>query len=720
MDKKPTSDELLRRMYESYETNRQLEKGVEYHKSGQLQKAEEIYKKILKTNPNHSRALHLLGSIADEVGKTDMAIDLINKAIKNNPQDPVCYNDLGIALVNRDKLDEAISCFQKALDLKPDFAGAHSNMGTAFWRQGNVTDALSCYRKALELKPDYSEAYINLGNALVQQYDLSEAISCFHKAIEINPEFAEAYMSLGNALVQQYDLSEAISCFHKAIEINPEFAEAYFRVGLAYRNYSMPDEAISSYKKAMEIEPDFSAVYSELFHQLQRTCAWDGLERLSSKIDSLTEKALEVVEVIPETPFVSLTRHADPARNLTVAKSWSSYIARAVPTSKIAFTFDNRMPSKTPLTVGYLSGEFRNHPVAHAISNLFGMHDKSTFKVYCYSYGFDDGSHYRKRIEKRCDQFRDFRGLNHVEAAGRIFEDRVDILVDLTGHTEGNRLEICALRPSPIQVSYLGFLGTTGADFFDYIITDRIVTAEEHARFYSEKFVFMPDCFMINDNAQTISDKTWEKADFGLPEDSFIFCSFNAPYKIEPVIFDVWMKILKQVPDGVLWLHIANRTGESNLRREAEDRGVKQQRLVFAEKMPIEEHLSRLSLAKLALDTRVYNGGATTSNALWAGVPLITLEGGHFASRMSSSILTAVGLPDLITHSLEEYEALAVRLAQDRGELQTIRQRLAKNRLTEPLFDTPRFVRNLEKAYKQMYEIFVAGERPKQIEIGET
>ena len=385
--------------------------------------------------------------------------------------------------------------------------------------------------------------------------------------------------------------------------------------------------------------------------------------------------------------------------------------------AKIHFPFDGRRTGKSKIVIGYLSNDFRYHATAHLMLSLFGLHNRDEFEIYCYSYGKDDRSYYRSRIQHDCDKFVDISSFGHDAAAGCIYKDKVDILVDLKGYTEGTRLSICALRPAPVQVSYLGFPGTTGADFFDYIITDKIVTPEEHAPYYSEKFAYLPHCYQVNDHTQLIANKDWKKGDFGFPEDSFVFCSFNGPYKIDPVMFDVWMEILRKVPDSILWLLSGNNIAEKNLRREAEARGIQSERLVFADMLPKDEHLSRLRFADLALDTRIVTGHTTTSDALWAGVPVITLQGGHFASRVSSSVLSAIGLPELITHSLEEYEALAVQLARNPAQLQEIRQRLAENRLSAPLFDTPRFVRNLESAYKEMWNIFSAGETPRQIAV---
>jgi protein O-GlcNAc transferase len=352
--------------------------------------------------------------------------------------------------------------------------------------------------------------------------------------------------------------------------------------------------------------------------------------------------------------------------------------------------------------------------------NLYGSHDRRDFKVNCYSYGQADGYTYRRKIEQDCDNFIDLFHLSHVESARRIYQDGVDILVDLVGHTEDNRMTICGYRPVPIQVSYLGFLGSSGADFMDYIITDRVVTPEAHAPYYSENFVYMPHSYQINDYLTETSQTGVKRQEFGLPDDTFVFCSFNKPYKIEPVMFDSWMNILRKVDNCVLWLISGGKTADWNLKLAARERGVDSGRLIFAEMVPLEQHLERLQLADLALDTRIYNGGATTSNALGTGVPLITLLGDHFVSRMSASSLQAIGLPELITHSLEEYEALAVRLARNPAELRSIRQKLNENRSSTPLFDHLRYVRNLENAYRQMWEIFLTGEKPRQIDVMDT
>jgi protein O-GlcNAc transferase len=767
----------------SIDINNEFTKAIQYHKSGQLYKAEEIYKRILEVNPNHSETLNLLGVIASQSGNNDIAVKLINKAIQYNPGNPIYYYHLGIILKDQGKLIEAknsfqksleikpdyveshnnigvvfielgelskaLTCFQKALEIKPEYAEAHFNLGTVFKRQDKQAEAISSFQKALEINPNYTEAYNNLGAMFKEQGDFGEAILCFQKVLEINPEYVDAYNNMGAVFIDMDELTkaftcfqkalrikpehpeahynlgivfnsqnkraEAIFCFQKALEIKPEYAEAYHNLGNVFIDLGRLTEALSSYQKALEIEPDHAKAFSELFYQFQQLCDWNKLEDMTARLDDFTTKALDKGTKTAETPFLNLSRHIDPSRNFAVAKSWSCDIARAMSNLNVHFPFEGRRSRKNKIVVGYLSNAFRNHAMAYLTLSLYGLHNRDEFNIFCYSYGEDDGSYYSARIQQDCDKFVDIGSLNNADAARCIYDDQVDILVDLRGYTKDCRLEISALRPAPIQVRYLGLEGTTGADFFDYIITDKIVTPEDHAQYYSENFAYLPHCHQINDYAQTISNKCWNRADFGLPEDRFVFCSFSQGYKIEPVMFNTWINILQQVPETVLWLQRKDEITEKNLRQEAESKGIESTRLIFSEKLSKEQHMQRLSLADVALDTRIVNGAATTSDALWSGVPVITLQGNHFSSRASASMLTALGLPELITSTLKEYESLAVDMARNPGKLKMIRQKLMKNLLTEPLFNTTRFTRNLEKAYKEMWKIFATGEMPRQI-----
>jgi len=599
---------------------------------------------------------------------------------------------------------------------------------------GQLDKSAKIYEQVLNAAPNHPDALHLMGVIAYQSGRYKEAEENIRKAIEYAPQNSSYYLNLGATLKSLNKLDEAISAYEQSIRLNPNIYEPYYNLAISLNDVGRTDEAVSSYRKALQIRPDSSNALSNLAYLLQRTCRWDELYALYSQIEQSTRNAILSGQKPVEMPPVTLIRHDDPALVFAVAKAWSEPLPE---TERGVSPFPFREGGRgVRLIIGYISGDFRNHPVATQMLSLFGLHDRREFSVYCYSYGAEDGSYQRAKIRESCDNFIDISRLNDIEAAQRIYDDGVDILVDLAGHTKGSRLNIFARRPAPIQVSWLGFPATTGAGFMDYIITDKTVSPPEHAPYYSEKFVYMPNTYMINPYLQPISDRNFKRTDFGLPEEEvrneemrnekslltshfslpFVFCSFNHSYKIEPVMFDVWIRILMQVPDSVLWLRRANTDAEKNLKAEAEKRGISGHRLIFSDKLPSKtEHLSRLALADLALDTRIYNGHATSNDALWAGLPVITFEGGHFGSRACSSFLKSVGLSELITHNLKEYESLAIRLVREPGKLIRIRQQLSKNRLTEALFNTPHFVKNLEKAFRQMRALFISGRQPEQI-----
>ncbi len=700
---------------------REIKKGFDLHQAGDLDKAQTIYQKVLAVSPRHPDALHLSGLIHHQQGEADQAVDLIRKAIDIYPNSPVYYANLGAALQRQGNADEAIRTYKKVIELKPDYADAYLNLGNIMKSQGEIDEALKYYDQALEYKPEYYGTRLNLGNTLQGIGRIEDAIKCYHKVLEYKPDCAEAYLNLGNAYKSQGKLDDAIAAYEKSLELKPDYAGAYYNIGFAKQDQGKLDEAIEFYEKALELEPENGMAFRSLIHQLRHACSWDKLTPLIPRLREMTDKALEKGTKTAETPFMSLTSDMDPPRNVKIARSWCKEIARPFVHLREKFSFEGRAVPKEKLVIGYLSNDFRNHPVAAQILSLFRFHNRDRFEIRAYSYGKDDGSHYRKQIEKDADEFIELKDTSHVEAARRIHNDGVDILVDLMGHTTSNRLEICAPRPAPVQVAYLGFPGTSGADFFDYLITDKIVTPPEVAPYYTEKLVFMPHCYMINDCTQAIANRNWSRAAFGLPEKAFVFCCMNQAYKIEPVMFDIWMRVMRQVPDSVLWLFKKSETTQRNLRAEAEKRGVDPERLHFTGKLKSKsDHLARLRLVDLALDTRIYNGHATSNDALWAGLPVVTLQGGHFPSRACSSFLNTMGLPELITESEEEYEARILRLAQNPDELAAIKDQIAQKRLHSPLFDTPRFTRNLEKAFEGIWEIYVSGQPPQQFEVIET
>lgn len=730
----------------------ELAAGLKAHQAGQLDAAMAHYDKILGLQPENPDALHLSGLVLHQRGDNDGAVERIRKAIARVPGNATFHGNLGSVHHAKGEFDEALNCYKKAVELQPDFLEAYMNMGLVHRLKGEPEKAIPIYQEIIAKKPDHADAYFNLGIAYQGVSDEEAALGAYQKAVEIapghykafnnlgtilqgrgrlseaggayqravqaKPDYAEAIFNLGNVFKEQGDLSKAAGLYQNALKINPNRAEFNIGMGNIHKDMNQIDHAVAFYRKALDIQPGYPEALSSLFHCLQNTCDWEDIAKLSATLDEMTQKALAEGKRPHEVPFVNLTRYADPAGNLRIARSWAESAASGVSHLNLNFSFNGRKAASEKITVGYLSVDFCNHPVAHLAAPLFELHDRNRFNVNLYSYGPDDGSDYRKRIAAAGDRFVDLRTADHADAAKRIYEDGVDILVDLTGHTKGKRMEICALRPAPVQAAYLGYPGSTGARYIDYLITDRIVTPEAHAEHYTERFVYLPNCYMVTDHTQPISEREWTRADLGVDESAFLFCSLNKSYKIEPHLFDTWMNILKQVPGSVLWLRSTSQGGERNLKHEAERRGVSPDRLIFTEKIPSKaDYLARLRAADLALDTWIYNGHATTSDTLWAGVPVLTLQGGHFASRAASSLLTAVGLPEMIAHTPAEYEQRAIHLATHPDELRMIRQKLAVNRLTEPLFDTPGFVKDIEAAYEAMWRIRQSGEAPRRIDL---
>lgn len=716
--------------------------------SGRLDEAKEICAILLRNNQNHPKALHMSGIIAYQEGETARAIKMLSDAVEAAPDRAEIFCDLGTIYFRCRELEKAISCYQTAVSLSPEVANTHYVLGNIYKTLGKLDRAALCYKRTIQLNPTCCEAYINLGLVFKNACRANDAISCFQKAAEIDSKSFEATNNLGVVLQEQGKIYKALYFFEKAFkmetksysvcmnlantykelgitnkalkfykhakELEPESPDAYVGMGIIYQDLDNYEEAIENYHKTLKINPDYGLALCNLVNLLMLTCSWNDLEILNAKVDRYTKKMLSDGMKPDEMPFLNLSRHADPRLNQAVAEAWSNQVSLRVGEVRLKSTYKFEKINKKRINIAYLSNNIKNHPTAYLIHAIFQHHDRNKFRIFCYSYGENDKSAYRNRIRRDCDKFVDLNKYEYEEAASRINEDNIDILIDLVGYMKGNRMEIAACRPAPIQVRWLGMAGTTGAAFFDYIITDRIVTPEEQALFYNEKFVYMPHCYQVNSNVFS-SCTPKSKSDWGLPEDKFIFCSFNTGYKIERTIFKCWMKILKRVENSVLWLMVECKWAEENLKKVAELEGINPERLVFARRVSRKFHFERLKCADLVLDTKIVNGAATTSDALWTGVPVVTLIGNHFASRMGASILSAIGISDLITRDVSEYEELAVSLGQERQELETIRQKLKDNIKCSPLFDTKGFVKNLERALEMMWNIYLNNENPQEL-----
>ncbi len=691
--------------------------GIALHQLAEFERAETAYRQAITLKPDSVEAHYNLGNTLKEQQRFNDAITCYRQALRINPNFLEAHYNLANVLEKQGCYDDAIDCLNQCLRIHPQWAEAYNNLGNLVKRQGAYEQAFSHYQMAVKLKPGLYAAQNNLGNALKDQGYYPEAIACYQKSLQAHPQYAEAHLNLGICLAELDRPAEAVDHFHEATRIHPEFAEAHNYMGLTLAEMGKRDAAIDCFKKAIEINQAYTEAYSYLMYELQYACDWQQLQIYLQRFDRLRRQDTRDHLMLAEPPFLQMARQSDPLQQLDNARLWCRKCAQPLPNSTLGFSFESRRQKTGKLTVGYLSGDFHDHATAHLMRSLFGLHDRDKFNICTYSYGPNDHSVYRKQICEQSDQFVDIHMWSHIDAASRIYDDGVDILVDLKGHTKGARLGILAHRPAPVQVHYLGYPGTTGADFIDYLISDRIVTPIEQSSFYSECLVFMPSSYQVNDHHQKIAARIWTKKELGLPETGCVFSSFNLPYKIDPLMFDCWMRILKQVPDSVLWLFKGGETTTHNLQHQACIRGVDPCRLVFGEKLPKAEHLARLQLSDLTLDTRIVNGHTTTSDSLWAGVPVITLMGDQFATRVSASLLGAVGLSDLVVDDLDAYEQLAVRLGSQHTERQSIKMQLSANRLTTPLFDTPEFIGHLETAYQKMWSIFREGRAPRQIEI---
>lgn len=679
--------------------------------------AQSCFLKAVELNPADAEAMNNMGNLLARLGRDEEALKWYRDASRTAPGFVAARFNLGSSYQKTGRYEAAVAEYEAAVGLHPQFSAAYLEMGNAYRALGQFRAAEEAFGKAHETAPDDGKACGNLGGLYQDQGRLAAAAAWYEKAIAIDPVSADYQLGLGITYQLMGRFPQAIRMYQTAIKINPDSAGAYYQLGALFQLTGDTDQAIDCLERALAIEPDHGHACAVLYHQLQINCAWHQMDGVGQQLTAISRQALAQGSCPGETPFINLIRCDDSAFNLAVARQWSHEVERAVAPLKIDFPFETRPVPRGKITIGYLSSDFYDHATAHLMRSFFALHDRNRFNVFAYSYGTAADNAYRRKIARDCDRFVEIGASDYVAAAQRIHGDRVDILVDLKGHTFGTRMEIPALRPAPVQVSWLGFPGSTGAAFIDYLVTDGMVTPDSEIACYSEKLVYMPHCYQVTDCLQEISHRDYKRGDFELPDDNFVFCSFNASYKIDRDMFMAWLQILDAVPGSVLWLLSDNPTAEQNLRNTSRKHGVAPDRLIFSPRMAKADHLKRIGLADLALDTRLVNGHTTTSDTLWAGVPVVSMQGKHFASRVSASILCAMGLPELVTSSVEAYARLAIRLAGDPDLLSGIREKLRDTRLSAPLFDTPQFVRDLEYAFERMWRDYLAGKAPEIIDL---
>lgn len=593
---------------------------------------------------------------------------------------------------------------------KNNFDALHT-LGLIEGQRGNFAQALHHLIAAVRARPNFPDALVNLGRVQFHLGDQKHAVASYEKALKLAPDHALAHSNFSCVLRHQGRLDEALSHCDRAVQIDGRFADAWDNRGNILCDLGRLDEALTSYEKALSINPNLSSAASQRIHIKSLLCDWHDFQRHCDYLIATVRSGASRV-----APFTFLAVPATPEDQSKCARTFhaQNYSSAVEPLWKGARYAHDRV------RIGYLSADFHNHPTAHLLAGVVEQHNRQRFETIAVSYGVDDGSELRSRLCAGFERFVDVRDESDAHVARLMHQLEIDIAVDLKGYTSGCRPAILAMRPAPIQVNYLGFPGTMGAPYIDYIIADRVVIPENQYQWYSEKIVSLPDSYQVNDDKRVVADKAFTRTEMGLPATGFVYACFNNSYKITPHIFDCWMRLLQQVEGSVLWLFEANATAASNLRKEASARGVGPRRLIFAKRMPLPEHLARHRLADLFLDTLPYNAHTTASDALWAGLPVLTRLGGTFAGRVAASLLHAINLPELITTSLDDYQALAVALARKPAQLAAIKHKLAENRLAAPLFDTKRFTRSIEAAYCAMHERHVTGLGPDHIVIANS
>ncbi|RYR38801.1 hypothetical protein Ahy_A09g043986 isoform A [Arachis hypogaea] len=657
-----------------------LNLGNVYKALGMPQEAIACYQQALQARPNYGMAYGNLASIFYEQGQLDMAILHYKQAVACDPRFLEAYNNLGNALKDVGRVEEAIQCYNQCLQLQPNHPQALTNLGNIYMEWNMVSAAAQYYKATLSVTTGLSAPYNNLAIIYKQQGSYADAISCYNEVLRIDPLAADGLVNRGNTYKEIGRVSEAIQDYIRAIAVRPTMAEAHANLASAYKDSGHVEAAIKSYRQALILRQDFPEATCNLLHTLQCVCSWEDRDQ----IRKYAAHCSLVASRLALPPF----NHPAP-----------------IPIK--------REGGYERLRIGYVSSDFGNHPLSHLMGSVFGMHNRKNVEVFCYALSPNDGTEWRQRIQSEAEHFLDVSAMSSDMIAKMINESKIQVLVNLNGYTKGARNEIFAMQPAPIQVSYMGFPGTTGATYIDYVVTDEFVSPLQYAHIYSEKIVHLPHCYFVNDYKQKNLDvldpnSPHKRSDYGLPEDKFIFACFNQLYKMDPEIFTTWCNILKRVPNSALWLLRFPAAGEMRLRQYAAAQGVQPDQIIFTDVAMKNEHIRRSSLADLFLDTPLCNAHTTGTDILWAGLPMVTLPLEKMATRVAGSLCLATGMDR------------AVSLALNRPKLQALTNKLKAVRMTCPLFDTARWVRNLDRAYFKMWNLHCGGQRPQHFKITEN
>lgn len=760
---------ILREHPEHFDTLHFL--GVIEAQRGSHEKAEQLLRKALRINPDSAEAHSNLGNIQRDLRKYKDALTSYDKALRIRPNYENALNNQGAALLALQQFEPALASFDKALALEPKFAGAAFNRGVALMHLRRPEEALASFESALQVEPNSAEAHAeraralmalgrmeealgaydtallgmpdatdtlynrgvallkmqrtqdalasfenvlqsdpghiaaltNQGNALFELGRVDEGIASFDKALARKPKYADALNSRAAALASIGRLNEAVAAYEKAIAVAPDDANSLTNRGMILQRLGRHEEAASDYEAALKIDGGYKYGLGRLVSAKTFACDWNGLAGLVNRLAADVRAGK-----LATNPFTMLAVSSEPGEQRACAQAFAADKYPKAPNP----LYQRARYRRSRIRVAYVGGEFREQATSFLIAELFELHDKNRFETFAVSTGANDHSAMRKRLEAAFDTFVDGSSTTDRDLAEWLNRSEVDIAVNLNGYSGVERTGLFALRPCPIQVNYLGFPGTMGAEYMDYILADRHVIPDDQHGFYTEKVVYLPESYQINDSKKHISERTPTRSEAGLPEHGFVFCCFNSSHKIMPDMFDVWCRLLREIDGSVLWLFERNDAAKRNLFLEAERRGIAPERIIFAARANLADHLARHRLADLFVDNLPYNAHTTASDALWAGLPVLTCLGTTFAGRVGASLLHAIGLPELVARSIDDYEALALKLARTPSLLACAKAKLALNRDTWPLFDTDRLRLHIEAAYTTMWARCQRGEPP--------
>jgi len=638
-------------------------------------------------------------------GQYQEAIDQIKILNGLYPNVPFLFNLVGACYKELGQLEGAAKMFEAAVGIKLDYAEAHKNLGITLRDLGQKEQAIESLKKAIEIDSNYVDAYYNLAITFKDLDQVEESVQIYKKVIEINPKFAQAHNNLGNIYKGLGKNKEAIQSFEEAIKINPNFAEAFRNLGNSFRELQKREEALFCFECAKKIRPNMEFILGDILNSKMQLCFWDNLKNLLDELKHKINNSDKVIAPFPLLPLID-----DPK---LLRKNTEVFVNRVYPKNQILPLIESYKMRKK-IRIGYFSADFRIHPVTTLTAELYEVHNRDHFEIHAFSFGPDTKDEMNLKVKAGVDHFHNVRSMSHQEITILTRSFEIDIAVDLAGFTADSAINIFAMSAAPIQLSYIGYLGTMAADYYDYLIADSVMIPKESQKYYSEKIVYLPS-FQVNDSKDLPPEITLTRKEVGLPGEGFVFCCFNNTYKFTPTVFDSWARILEQVEGSVLIIFADNEIAKTNLIKEISLRGIDEYRLIFGDHLTRKEYLARYRVADLFLDTWPCNAGTTASDALKMGLPLLTLRGQSFNSREAASILTSINLPELITNTPEEYEALAIELATHPEKLKAIKEKLASNLSTTLLFDTKRFTKNLESAYTQMYERHHEGLDPDHI-----